>query len=337
MLHVLFGPDSFSRREALEKLKTDLDQDGMLETNTLLLDATQSKVAEVVAACDAAPFFGSHRLVIVEGLLAQTAQRRRGRRSKRRELSSEETDGPWQALMDYVDRMPETTVLVLIDGDVSGGDLPASLRARGTVERFELPDQRAVATWIQRRAQTLGIKVAGQAAKLMADLIGNDAWTLASELDKLAAHSAGGVIREEDVRALVSQMREQHGYLLADAVADGREAQAVKLLYELYTQGHPLAVLLSTIEGRYRRLAVAREMLDAGASDNKIGEQLRASGYGLQRLVEQASRHPAAELRAALTYIAQADADIKRGVYDEDLSLELLLHDLCTGRTSRAA
>ena len=72
------------------------------------------------------------------------------------------------------------------------------------------------------RAKKIGLKLDAPAAKLLAELIGPDAWMLASELDKLLAYSGGEVVREADVRELVSRAKEHKGWDLTDAILDGR-------------------------------------------------------------------------------------------------------------------
>src|SRR3990172_4320205 len=114
MLYIFFGPDSFSCREALRQLKAELDSDGMLDAGTVTFDARQVTPQELIAACDTLPFLSPHRLVIVEGLLQLATEGPRGRRSRRR--SGDAPSGPWRALAGYVDRMPPTTTLVLLDG-----------------------------------------------------------------------------------------------------------------------------------------------------------------------------------------------------------------------------
>jgi len=69
MIYIFHGSDSFSRREAIEKLKRELDSDGTLTTNTVVFDARETTPAEVIAACDTVPFFGGPRL----GRLAASA------------------------------------------------------------------------------------------------------------------------------------------------------------------------------------------------------------------------------------------------------------------------
>jgi DNA polymerase III delta subunit len=70
-------------------------------------------------------------------------------------------------------------------------------------------------------------------------------------------------------------------------------------------------------------------MVDAGATGSAIGTRLGIpSPYGLERLLDQVSRHPRERVRWALERIAKVDFDIKQGQYDYDVGLELLVYEL---------
>jgi DNA polymerase III subunit delta len=333
MLYILYGSDTFSRREALESLKRELDEDGALATNTLVLEAGQSGPQEVIAACDTVPFLGSHRLVIVKGLLEQAGRGRGGRRSKKAAEESAADLGPWAPLAGYVERMPPSTALVLLDGSVNEkAPLFEALAPRAQVRRFEPPSDRELPAWIQQRARATGVKLDGRAARLLAELVGPDPWIIHNELEKLATYAGERPISEDDVRSLVSRAREQKSYLLADAVAEGRGAAAVRLLNELREEGQATGQILATIVTRYRRLAIAREMLDRGESARAIGARVGTSGYGLERLIDQAERFSLARIRAAYDRLLQTDLEIKTGVMEEDPAMELLLQDLADMR-----
>ena len=340
MLYILYGSDSFSRNETLRALKHELDVDGSLESNTAEFEAGQVSPAEVAAACDTAPFLGGRRLVVLEGALSQAPASGRARRSRRTTADGEaETvePRPWQALVEYAGRIPETSTLVLVDGGSVVESLLDALKPFATVERFSLPGPREVTGWVQTRARARGLEIDGRACSMIAELIGNDTGMIASEIEKLATYAGGERITENDVKALVPDLRDREGYYLADAVADGKAAQATKLLHEMLRKGkHHPGALLATIENRYRRLAVAREMIDAGATGTQVGSTLRMSGYGVERLLEQASRVSIEGVRWALDRIAQSDQDVKEGRLDENLSLELLVQDLASEASSAA-
>ena len=318
MLHVLFGKDAFSLREALDKLRSSLDADGMLANSTTVLDGRRTSLAEVTAACDTVPFMSANRLVIVEGLLSRLGGGRRG--------GEEEA---WLPLAEYVDRMPPSTHLVLVDEEVEGGNpLLDALKGRGEVSQFRPLYARAVPGWIGKRAQRLDLKLSAGAVRLLADFVGNDLWTLSGELEKLSVYAAGRPVSEDEVRALVTAVRETTVFPLVDAIVEGRPAAAIKLLRQMFRQGSGAPYILLMIQRQIRHLALAREMLEAGESARRIGETLRLPGFALERLLEQAPRYPAPRIKAAFQRLLEADLHIKRGVYDGELALELLVHDL---------
>lgn len=330
MLYVLFGPDSFSRQEALAQLKAKLDPDGMLDSSATVLEARQSSPQEVMAACDTVPFLANRRLVIVQGALQQAAGApgRRGRRSGAGE------GGPWLALADYVPRMPPSTVLVLLDDDVSPDNpLLQALRPHARVRHFRPPDQRGLPDWIRRRARALGLSLTPGALGLLTDLVGNDLWTLSRELEKLSAYGADGrPVGEEEVRSLVAAAREVSIFPLIDAIVEGRGPAALRLLRQMFRQGRGASYIFAMIQRQYRNLIIAREMLEAGATSRQIGERLRVGSYGLEKLLQQALACPPERLRQAFRRLLEADLSIKRGIYGEELALELLVQELAFRR-----
>lgn len=104
MLYVLYGPESHSRKEALDQLKRDLDSDGALATNTITLEASKSSPQEVIAACDTAPFLGSSRLVIVEGVLAAAGRSKKAKKAAKSRAGAtaedDDDEGRWGLLAD---------------------------------------------------------------------------------------------------------------------------------------------------------------------------------------------------------------------------------------------
>jgi DNA polymerase-3 subunit delta len=332
MLHIFYGSDSFSLREEIGELKASLDKDGSLAANVVTLAASKTSPQEVIAACDTVPFLGDHRLVVVEGLL------RGGGRSRDQDGDDDDepgVSGGWDALVEYVDRMPETTVLVLIGGEKGGGALLKALRPKAEVHRSDLPTPKAVVGWIQQRARSIGVKLDARAAKELADRVGNDTWRLANELEKLSSFADGEPVGEADVREMVAPARELPPWDILDPIVEGRGAQALKALRAMLEGRHPLAIA-AMIQRAYRQIAVARAMLDSGATGTDIGAGLNVRGFPLEKLVDQASGHTPSAIRAAYLRMVQADLDVKRGVFDAELALELLVTDLATSRPRAA-
>ena len=336
---VFYGEDEFSLREELAGIKSEIDSDSLLAGNVVALDGRALKPGELLSVCATMPFLGGRRLVIVEGLLRRFESGRSGGR-RREEGGSREGTGPWKGLPAALTELPDSTTLVLIDGELgTGNSLLRLLAPVAETRQFPSLRQRAVPDWIRTRAAKLGLDVAPRAISLLAELVGNDLRALSQELEKLGVYAQGRRIEEEDVKALVSSAREASILAMVDAVVEGRTNAAYRLLEELRDEGFSSMRLLSMITRQYRHLVLAKELMLARLSPAEIGQRLEIrSSFALGKVMEQSQRYSMPQLEAAFVRLLEADASIKRGVYDEDAAIEMLLEDLAalSGRAVRA-
>lgn len=333
-LYIYYGPDDFQVKEAVARLKAGLDADGMLESNTVLLDGSRVTFDELAAVCNTVPFLSQLRLVIVEGLLGRfesSRQRRSGRAAGRSAARGGQDLGEWDGLAALLAQLPPTTVLLLVDGPLAAANpLLTRVRAMGEVHEFQPLQHGALTAWIAERGKAAGASLTPGALRLLAEYVGNNLWQLASEIEKLALYARGRAATEDDVRTLVSASVEVNVFALVDAVVAGRRDEALRLLQRLLNEGGTAPQLLGLLSTQYRRLLLTRELLDARTPHPEIGRQVGiASDFALRKVTEQASRYPLSRLETAYRRLLDADVATKTGLLDEDLALELLIDDLC--------
>ena len=118
MLHILWGPDSYSRSQALESIKSGIGDAEAMASNTTILEGYQLTVDQLRPVCEAMPFLAEKRLVIVTGLLErfESGKRSAGTTRGRRKTNTTQDHKP---LGEYILTIPESTVMVLIDETVS--------------------------------------------------------------------------------------------------------------------------------------------------------------------------------------------------------------------------
>jgi len=331
MLYILHGRDDFSRREELGHIRAALDADGMLASNTDVLDGRVVTPDQLTAICDTVPFLASHRLVMVEGLLGRfdppDRLHRGGGRPRRGPAPELER---WLGLAEYVQHLPDSTTLVLLDDELSPvNPLLEALRPQAEVREFPELKPGAVLQWILDRAEALGADISPKGADALRDLLGNKLWILANELDKLAAYAQGRRIEAADVRALVHEAREVKIFALVDAVVEKRPPLALRMLHRLVDDGADFGYLLAMMSRQYRLIIQAKELSLSGITSQEIGQQLDIrSGFVLQKVLDQADRYSLSRLKAAYKRLLEADESVKRGRYSDELALELLVHDL---------
>jgi len=327
MLYILYGQDDFSLNRAVEKIKADLGDWEMVATSTTNLEGQHLTLSELRNKCGAAPFLSSHRLVIVDGLLGRFEVKQSRPRSGKGKSGN--GLGEWEGLASYIEQMPETTVLVLVDEEVKGHNpLLKKLLQLAEVRTFPLLRGRDLKAWIQQRVKGEGGDITPQAVNLLAELIGGDLWAMNGEIQKLLLYSHERPISEDDVKQLVSHVQEANIFALVDAVAEGRTELAQRILHRLYDEGVAPTYILVMITRQFRLIAQARD-LGKGLSRLQIQDRLGLkSSYSLDKTLSQARLYDFEGVKRAYDKLLETDLAIKTGIYSDKLALELLVTEL---------
>jgi DNA polymerase-3 subunit delta len=327
MFYILYGQDDFSLNQAVEKIKADLGDREMVATNTTNLEGQHLTLSELRNKCDAVPFLSSHRLVIVDGLL-ERFEVKQGRPRAGKGKSGNGLGG-WEGLASYIEQIPETTVLVLVDEEVKGhNSLLKKLSPLAEVRTFPLLRGRDLKAWIQQRVKEEGGDITPQAVNLLAELIGGDLWAMNGEIQKLLLYSQERPIGEDDVRQLVSHVQEANIFALVDAVAEGRTELAQRILHRLYDDGVAPTYIMVMITRQFRLIAQAKD-LERGLSRLQIQDRLGLkSSYSLDKTLGQAKLYDFEGVKRAYDKLLETDSAIKTGKYSDKLALELLVTEL---------
>jgi len=327
MFYILYGRDDFSLNQAVERIKADLGDREMVATSTTSLEGQHLTLGELRNKCDAAPFLSSHRLVMVDGLLGRFEVKQSRRRAGR--VKSGNGLGEWEGLASYIGQMPETTVLMLVDGEMKGQNpLLKKLSPLAEVRTFPLLRGRDLKAWIQQRVREEGGDITPQAVNLLAELIGGDLWAMNGEIQKLLLYSQERPISEDDVRQLVSYVQEANIFALVDAVAEGRTELAQRILHRLYHDGVAPTYILVMITRQFRLIAQAKD-LEPGLSRLQIQDRLGLkSSYSLDKTLRQAKLYDFEGVKRAYDKLLETDLAIKTGKYSDKLALELLVTEL---------
>lgn len=327
MLYILYGQDDFSLNQAVEKIKAGLGDREMVATSTTNLEGQHLTLGELRNKCNTAPFLSSHRLVIVDGLLGRFEVKQSKPRSGKGKSGN--GLGEWEGLASCIKQMPETTVLMLVDGEVKGQNpLLKKLSPLAEVRTFPLLRGRDLKVWIQQRVRAEGGDITPQAVNLLAELIGGDLWAMNGEIQKLLLYSQERPISEDDVRQLVSHVQEANIFALVDAVAEGRTELAQRILHRLYYEGMAPIYILTMITRQFRLIAQARD-LEPGLSRLQIQDRLGLkSSYSLDKTLSQAKLYDFEGVKRAYDKLLETDLAIKTGKYSDKLALELLVTEL---------
>ncbi len=336
MFYLLHGDDEFTSREQLKTLR----QKDTFGYNLDTYNGAEVDLKKIILTINTLPFLSEQRLVVIDGLpkkkrsseTAATPTAGKGNKTKKSKKSSRA--GPLtragfeKELAEYIATMQETTVLAVLAEEALEASNPLVKVAEqyGKVIYNTLPKGAALENWITKRTKNLGVSIAPQAKKLLADFIGNNLRLLANELDKLATYvGKGATINIDDVRQLSAQVQEARIFDLTDALAQRNCQQALNILHDLLSDGEPPLKLLSTITTQVRSLLLVKELAQKGMHAPQIASTLGIAPFIVDKSLRQVGKFSPAQLERAYRQLLATDAALKRSRLTPEMALDLLV------------
>lgn len=236
------------------------------------------------------------------------------------------------ALVNYVARPANDTVLLMICGKLEGGGRSAkwvqAIDAAGVflpvwpIEAGQLPQ------WIGRRMQAAGLTPTPAAAQALAGRVEGNLLAAAQEIEKLRLHHGAGAIDADAVIDAVASSARYDVYKLVDAALAGDAVRVARILDGLRGEGTEAVLVVWALARELRLLAGIAGRAPAGALEQSLAQ---AGVWEKRRpLVKQAlARHTAARWRGLLRDVAALDGVVKGAAvgnaWDELLQLALLI------------
>ena len=260
MLYILSGRDDFSLQQSLDEIKSEIGDQFDESSGGTDLEGQKLNLDELRTVCETVPFLSPKRLVIVRGLMERFGPQRRPRRQTKAKQIKSQPDQHAE-FSEYIKTIPDFTVLVLIDGEITNANpLFKDLSGGATVKSFPLLREPKLREWAQKRVAGAGGAISPTAANLLARLVGSNLWIMASEIDKLLLFTAGKSIGEDDIRALVSYTQQANVFTMVDAIMEFKAVLAEQMLQRLLQGGAAPDYLMTMLARQLRMIVSAREL-----------------------------------------------------------------------------
>ena len=330
MIYVLSGQDDFSIAQALENIKKELGDTVSLTMSTTMLDGQQLTLEELKTVCETIPFMTGKRLIIVEDLLGRFGSGTRSRRQTKTAKKSKKQEEA-EVFADYLaGGIPETTILVFVEGIISGDNpILKSLAGKATIRSFALPRDAKLREWVQKTVKDKGGEISPRAVHLLARLVGSNLWILTSEIEKLLLYTNGRKIEEDDIQAIVGYNQQATVFNMVDAILEFKAEQAEKMLEYLFKSGIAPVYLLFMIARQVQWIVRVKELSRKKITNREMQGKLgMSSEWVLKKTLDQASRYSLPRLKTVYRKLLDTDISIKTGKMDAELALNILIAEL---------
>jgi DNA polymerase-3 subunit delta len=331
LLYILSGPDDFSITQELEGIKKSSGDPSMLATNTTVADAAQLTTNELQIACETVPFLADKRLVILYGLLARFAAKTAIGRATTATRKTENQSAGYETFGNIINRLPESTILVLIDSEVKNTNpLLNMITTKAISKSFPNLKTPELRQWVSQHVSQNGGNISEPAVNLITRIIGSNLWIMSNELEKLMVYGNGQRIEEKNVKELVSYIQQASVFAMVDAIVEFNVQKAETLLQQQLSEGATPTYLLVMLNRQMRLIVRARELKIQKLSGTEIGHRLGiTSEFVIRKTVEQSARYTLPRLKQIYQKLLETDLAIKTGKYDGELALNILIAELC--------
>jgi len=317
-IYLLHGDDEFAIRGFLEeRLKAKMGEKSDATMDITTLEGKETSLESVRAETHTMPFLSKRRMVV---LFNPTSLAKGKNQAK---------------FTDLLASVPPTTALILIEDKVLDEKHWLNSWCKDHMDQawtqlFALPRGGAMTHWILDQAQASGGTFENSAAQLLASYVDEDPRLAKSEIEKLLTYvDHSRPVSEEDVRNLVSDVRQGDVFQMVDAVGYGDGEKAFRMLRRLLEDGDALP-LFGMIVRQFRLLIQVRELLDQnpGQDHFQIAKQIGVHPYPIQKILPQAKLFNLPQLKAIYYSLSEVDQAIKTGQLNDELALDLLIASL---------
>ena len=220
--------------------------------------------------------------------------------------------------------MPPETVLVLIARGKAQPRLGKAVeKAGGEVRDYEAPKPRELARWTVERAAEQNLKIDGEGARTLVQLVGQRQQRLAREVERLAllAYPEGSLTAEQ-IADMAAREHELQAYELADLIVAGDQRNALAIAERLTAQGEAPGRLLYSVVRRLREVHRAAELLDAGIRESDAVGMIGTAPWLAKKHIASAKKAGRQALEDAICAFAKLEIDLRGGGLRADFSLD---------------
>ncbi len=200
--------------------------------------------------------------------------------------------------------------------------------AKGLQVEFPKQNQRELIAWVQRHFMANGKGIDGDLAGYLIDITGGTMTALSGEIAKICAFSGADKITKSDIDAVTEPVLDAVVFQMTDLLGEGKYGPAlVKLQQLLKMQQDPIAIL-GAVGGHFRRLAVARTLLDSGRNASDLMRICHMGDYPARKTIGAAKQFSARFCAKAAELILQTDRKLKTSYDEPERLLEVLILQL---------
>jgi DNA polymerase-3 subunit delta len=319
-VYLFFGEETFLRDLAAKTITNIvLKESALRDFNEAEISLNEAGIRQALAAAEQIPMMDAKRVIRVTDLCVST--------NKQKNNLKEDDEN---VLRSYLLRPSESSVLIFIADELDKRLKLAKILLEHCISvEFKALDDKELFKWAGDKLKELDCRIDEKALRQLVGLVGIDVRKLTLELEKLAtAALPEKVISYDLVNLLVPNSREISNFDLVDYLLSRQKTKSLVTLQKILNDGAEPLMLLGLLSYHFRRLFIAREMMNEGVDRKEVSRVMRLPYSKQQQFLETARRSKRSDLSRIIKRLAETDLAIKSSIGTPRLQIEILVCEL---------
>lgn len=197
---------------------------------------------------------------------------------------------------------------------------------------FDKLDYQQLAAFAEKRFKTAGVSINRSALQYLIDESGYfnketeyRILNLENDIKKLIAYTGGKEVTEEDISLNLHGDMDTFVFNFLDAVSNNRKDAAFELLHNILTSSGEVFSILGLLINHFELILTVKEFKEDGIGLAAITSKLKINEFRVKKSMQFADKFTAEKLRDTLSQLYETDRNIKTGMLEQNLALELLV------------
>ena len=180
--------------------------------------------------------------------------------------------------------------------------------------------------WAARIFAHDGKKITNANMSYLIGNVGTDMEVFSREIEKLISYDLDkDVISKEDIDAVCIKQLNVRIFDMVDAISVKNQKKTLDCYYELVAEKEPPMRILFMVSRQFNLILQAKDLSARGMDRNAIASVMGVQGFIANKSINQSRNFSVNELKLALADCVATEENIKKGIMDENIGVEMLL------------
>lgn len=310
MIYLLYGLEEALINNELKKIIADNNID---EVNISRYNLEEDLLKNIFEDANTSSIFSDKKLIIVDNSYIFIRVTKK--------ISDEDND----LLINYINNPNPNTILIFIvinEKIDSVKKINKLLKEKGNIKEFNTPNN--INDYVLKLFDDY--KIDNNNINLLIKRVGNSLNILKNEVEKLKIYKIDDkIITKEDILSLTNQVIDVNIFKFIDNIINKNKDEAMITYREMLKLNEEPIKIIIMLANKFRLMFQACELSRKGLSIDEIADKLNSKRYPVQLAIEKGFKYDKKVLLDNLNELANLDTNIKIGLVDKEIALELFI------------